>query len=107
TMATEGEIRAGEEPLVSVIIPTYQRPKLLLRALHSVQRQTYQQLEILVVDDGSQDDTASVVRRLPDRRIRYLRHERNTGLPAAARNTGIRAADGACIAFLDDDDEWH
>ena len=93
------------EPLISVIIPTYKRAALVPRAIESVRRQTHKNLEILVVDDGSPDNTASVVQSIPDSRIQYLRHERNKGLPAA-RNTGIRAAKGAYIAFIDDDDEW-
>lgn len=95
----------SEEALVSVIIPTYRRAALVPRAIESVRRQSYGNLEILVVDDGSPDDTAAVVRAVPDFRIRYLRHECNKGLPAA-RNTGIQAARGEYIAFIDDDDEW-
>jgi glycosyltransferase involved in cell wall biosynthesis len=75
------------------------------RAIECVLRQTYQNIELLVIDDGSPDDTGQVVRAIPDGRIRYIRHEKNKGLPAA-RNTGIRAAQGEYIAFLDDDDEW-
>lgn len=95
----------SDNPLVSVIIPTYNRSSLVPRAIESVRRQTYRNVEILVIDDGSVDDTQSVVRKIPDDRIRYIRHEINKGLPAA-RNTGIRAARGEYIAFLDDDDEW-
>lgn len=91
--------------LISVIIPTYKRAALVQRAIASVRQQTYRNLEILVVDDASPDDTASVVRAIPEPRIRYIRHEKNKGLPAV-RNTGIRAARGELIAFLDDDDEW-
>ena len=93
------------EPLVSVIIPTYKRAVLVQRAIDSVRRQTYRNVEILVVDDESPDDTESVVKAIPDTRIKYIRHEKNKGLPAV-RNTGIRAAKGELIAFLDDDDEW-
>lgn len=93
------------EPLITVIIPTYKRDKLVPRAIESVRRQTYQNIEILVVDDGSPDNTATVVQAIPDQRIRYIRHETNKGLPAG-RNTGIRAARGEYIAFIDDDDEW-
>ena len=95
------------EPLVTVIIPTYRRATLLARAIEHVRRQTYRNLEIIVVDDGSPDSTGDVVRTnaAQDSRIRYVRHERNKGLPAA-RNTGIRAATGEYIAFIDDDDEW-
>lgn len=95
----------SSESLVSVIIPTYKRAALVPRAIESVRRQTYQNLEILVVDDGSPDNTEDVVKRIVDSRIRYIRHEKNRGLPAV-RNTGIRAAGGKYVAFLDDDDEW-
>jgi len=95
----------NERPLVSAIIATYKRASLVSRAIESVRRQAYSNLEIIVVDDGSPDNTESVVRAIPDERIRYIRHEKNKGLPAG-RNTGIRAAKGVFIAFLDDDDEW-
>lgn len=91
--------------LVTVIIPTYKRPHLLVRAINSVLNQTYKNLEVLVVDDHSQDATPSVVRAVTDTRVRYVGHDANKGLPAV-RNTGIRAARGEYIAFLDDDDEW-
>lgn len=92
-------------PLVSVIIPTRNRIDLLLRAVRSVQRQTYPHLEIIVVDDGSTDGTSEVIEALGDPRIRCLRHHLQRG-GGAARNTGIGAATGELIAFLDDDDEW-
>ena len=93
------------KPLISVIIPTYKRATLIPRAIESVRRQTYEDIEILVVDDASPDDTESVVQAIPDPRIRYIRHEKNKG-SSATRNTGIRAAKGELIAFIDDDDEW-
>ena len=92
-------------PSVSVIIPTYNRAHLVGRAIRSVLDQTRQDFELIVVDDGSTDKTGRVVRSFTDDRIRYLRHERNRG-GAAARNTGIKAARGTYIAFLDSDDEW-
>jgi glycosyltransferase involved in cell wall biosynthesis len=94
-----------DRPLVTAIIATYKRAALVPRAIESVRNQTYTNLEIIVVDDGSPDDTESVVRAIPDERIRYIRHQKNKGLPAG-RNTGIRAAKGEYVAFLDDDDEW-
>ncbi|MCR4418630.1 MAG: glycosyltransferase [Clostridia bacterium] len=96
---------AGKPPTVSVIIPTYNRAHLVGRAIKSVLNQTYQDFEIIVVDDASRDNTEEVVRSFNDPRIRYLRHEHNLG-GSAARNTGIRAARGEFIAFLDSDDEW-
>lgn len=96
---------AGSLPLVSVVIPTHNRSSRLVRAVDSVLRQTYSRLEIIVVDDCSSDNTAEAIARLDDSRIRYVRHDHNLG-GAAARNTGIRLAQGEFIAFLDDDDEW-
>lgn len=95
----------SSEPLISVVVPTYKRPVLVRRAIDSVRQQTYENIEILVVDDGPDDQTAAAVTSVPDPRVTLIRHPANRGLPAA-RNTGIRAARGAFIAFLDDDDEW-
>ncbi len=91
--------------LITVIIPTYKRATLVPRAIESVRRQTYRNIEILVIDDASPDDTGAIVKSIPDPRIRYIRHETNRGLPAV-RNTGIRLAKGDYIAFIDDDDQW-
>ncbi|MBT8423090.1 MAG: glycosyltransferase family 2 protein [Gammaproteobacteria bacterium] len=92
-------------PLVSVVIPAYNRAHTLVRALDSVIAQTLQDFEIVVVDDASTDNTAEVIRDYSDERIRYLRHDSNQ-FAAAARNTGIAAATGRYIAFLDSDDAW-
>ena len=93
------------EPLVSVIIPTLDRPKYLAAAVNSVLRQTVQNFEVLVVDDGSSGALGPMLEAFDDGRIRYFRHDSNRG-EAAARNTGIVNARGAYVAFLDDDDEW-
>ncbi len=92
-------------PKVSTIIPTHNRPHLLPRAIASVLKQTYQDFEIIVVDDGTQERAKEVVEAFADPRIRYIQHEQERGAPAA-RNTGIRNAHGEYVAFLDDDDEW-
>lgn len=92
-------------PTVSVILPTYNRAHLVVRAILSVLKQSYSDFELLVVDDGSTDQTQEVIARLHDSRIRYIRHEQNQGA-AAARNTGIKASLGQYIAFQDSDDEW-
>ncbi|GBE39173.1 MAG TPA: glycosyltransferase [Nitrospirae bacterium] len=92
-------------PKVSVIIPTYNRAVQAAKAIRSVLDQTYRDLEVIVVDDCSSDDTEEAVKRLNDNRIVYIRHDINKG-GAAARNTGIRLAKGEFIAFQDSDDEW-
>lgn len=92
-------------PTVSVIISTYNRAHLLGRAIQSVLDQTYQDLEIIVVDDASTDNTEEIVSGFKDERIQYVRHEENKG-GAAARNTGIKIANGDYVGLLDDDDEW-
>ena len=96
----------SSNPSVSVIIPTYKRAHLVTRAIDSVLNQTFSDVEVIVVDDGSPDNTEEVVRGVVDGRVRYIRHEVNRGLAAAGRNTGIAMARGYYIAFLDDDDEW-
>jgi glycosyltransferase involved in cell wall biosynthesis len=90
-------------PLVSVIIPTYNRAELVQEALASVEAQTFRDFEILVVDDGSTDDTAEALASLKG--IRVLRHDCRRGV-AAARNLGIAEARGEWLAFLDSDDLW-
>ena len=90
---------------VSVIIPTHNRARFLREAISSVLNQTFQDFEILVVDDASDDNTREVVAGFEDIRIKYFRHDTNRG-GSAARNTGIRNSMCSYIAFLDDDDEW-
>jgi glycosyltransferase involved in cell wall biosynthesis len=93
-------------PKVSVIIPTRNRARMLRRAILSVLAQTWEgTFELIVVSDGSSDDSEEVVASFKDQRIRFIRHKTSRG-PSAARNTGLRAARGQYIAFLDDDDEW-
>jgi glycosyltransferase involved in cell wall biosynthesis len=77
----------------------------LKRAIQSVLDQTYPELECIVVDDASIDDTDQIINTFEDDRLKYFRHEKNKGT-SAARNTGIRHSKGGLIAFLDDDDEW-
>jgi glycosyltransferase involved in cell wall biosynthesis len=95
---------ADSEPLVSVILPTYNRAALVTRAVESVLAQTYPNLELIIIVDGSTDDTLQ--RLEPYRRHARIVHQANAGL-GAARNTGISLARGRFIAFLDDDDIWH
>jgi glycosyltransferase involved in cell wall biosynthesis len=92
-------------PLVSVVIPTHNRSGQLKRAIDSVLAQTHRNLEIIIVDDASTDNTQDVVAAFRDPRIRYVRRDENRGA-SVTRNIGIQVSTGAYIAFLDDDDEW-
>jgi len=89
-------------PKVSVIIPCYNYGRYLRQAIQSALDQTFTDFEVIVVDDGSTDDTSKVARSFEDSRVRYVWQE-NKGLPGA-RNTGIRASSGEYVAFLDADD---
>ena len=93
-------------PIFSVVIPAYNQDEFLGDAIESVLSQTYQDIELIVVNDASPDHTEAVVRQFNDARIKYLVHSHNKGLPAT-RNTGIRASTGDWIALLDADDYFH
>ena len=90
---------------ISVIIPTYNRAKELKRSVESVLAQTYDNFELIIVDDGSKDNTQEVIASIPDERIRYIKLEQNRGA-AGARNEGVRASKCDLIAFQDSDDIW-
>jgi len=96
-----------EDNLVSIVLPTYNRDCLIDRAIRSILNQTYKNFELIVIDDGSTDNTEKVVKefREKDKRIKYIQYKKNKGA-AVARNTGIKAAKGEYIAFQDSDDEW-
>lgn len=94
--------RIHEPPLVSVIVPTHNRPEMLREAIRSILDQTFRDFEVIVVNDAG-EDVSSVVKEFSLSNIIYRSHHTNKGL-AAARNTGIRAARGKYIAYLDDDD---
>ena len=92
-------------PRVSVIVTTHNRATLLPRAIRSILEQTYNDYEIVIVDDASSDSTQDVIASFSDSRVRFQRREQSGGA-SAARNTGVRVARGQYLAFLDDDDEW-
>ena len=92
--------------LVSVIMPSWNCGRLIAESISSIQAQTYQNWEIIVVDDCSIDNTESVVKSFNDPRIRYFKNEQNSGA-AVSRNWALREAKGRWIAFLDSDDLWH
>jgi len=96
-----------KQPLVSVVMPTYNRGKTLPRAIGSVLKQTYNNWELIIVDDKNTDNTKEVIDRYgkKDKRIKYVLNERNKGI-SGARNSGLDVAKGDYVAFLDDDDEW-
>lgn len=102
---SEDAMSAQSEEKVSVIIPTYNREATVGNSIQSVLNQTWQNFEIIVVDDGSTDNTCHVVEAFADDRIRYVCLEQNEGA-SRARNEGIRLAESEFIAFLDSDDEW-
>ena len=92
-------------PFFSVVIPTYNRAGLLRAALGSVLQQTYTDFEVIVVDNGSADNTRAYVLTEEDSRIRYI-YQEGSGSPASPRNHGIREARGEWVTFLDSDDTW-
>lgn len=92
--------------LVSVIVPTYKRQDYLVLTLQSILAQTHRDVELLVVADGHDELTETVVRDLSDSRAKYL-FTPHAGFPAVPRNEGLRNSQGSLLAFCDDDDIWH
>jgi glycosyltransferase involved in cell wall biosynthesis len=92
-------------PAVSIIVPTHNRSVLLMETVRSILDQTYRDFELIVISDGSTDDTESLIKSIPDSRIVFLARA-NSGRPAPPRNLGIKRACGRYIAFCDDDDLW-
>lgn len=94
-----------EQPLVSVIMPTYNHARFIGEAIDSVLNQTYSNLELIIIDNYSEDNTEEIVMSYHDESTKYLKF-RNHGVIAASRNYGIMHAQGDYIAFLDSDDLW-
>ncbi|CAH0529066.1 glycosyltransferase family 2 protein [Vibrio hippocampi] len=94
------------KPLVSIVMPVYNRDKYVATAIESILAQTFHDYELIVVDDGSTDGSAEIIRGyLDDERIRYV-YQENSGSPSLARNSGIALTQGEWVAFLDSDDVW-
>lgn len=93
-------------PLVSVVVPTYNDSKFIKEAISSIVQQTYDNLEIIIVDDFSSDNTIHIIESFKDKRIKIIRNESNKGA-AYSRNIGIKNCTGEYIAFLDGDDIWN
>ncbi|WP_203141753.1 glycosyltransferase family 2 protein [Marinobacter mangrovi] len=94
-----------ESPQISVIVPCYNSADTILRSLQSALSQRGVTVEVVVVDDGSSDGTAEILKEINDDRLRYV-FQQNSG-PSVARNKGVSASSGDYVAFLDADDEWH
>jgi GT2 family glycosyltransferase/Tfp pilus assembly protein PilF/glycosyltransferase involved in cell wall biosynthesis len=97
---------SSSSPLVSIIVPTYNRPDLLVQALESIIGQTFQNFEIIVINDGGIDPRPLTINLTTENNIQYLSHNENKGV-SAARNSGLRIAKGKYIAYLDDDDLFY
>ncbi len=95
----------SSQPLITVVIPTWNRAETLLRSISSALAQTYQPHEILVCDDGSSDHSEAIVRSIADPRVKWIAGQR-AGCPAIPRNRGIALSSGDWVAFLDSDDAW-
>ncbi len=93
------------KPLVTIVIPVYNRISLLYNAVESIVKQTYTNWELIITDDGSTDGTAEWVRSIPDSRVRLLQLS-HSGHIGSVRNMGVRAGSGEWVAFLDSDDVW-
>jgi glycosyltransferase involved in cell wall biosynthesis len=96
---------SSNNPKVSVVIPAYNREETIDQAIESVFHQTYNNMEVIVVDDGSTDSTVEVVKEYSDPKLSIVEHNENRG-GSAARNTGVKEATGKYISFLDSDDRW-
>lgn len=95
----------NRNPAVSVIIPTYNRAHIISRSIRSILNQTYNDFELIIVDDGSTDNTEEVVKNFNDKRIKYIVHKENMGA-SSALNTGINFSSGSFVTFNGSDDEW-
>jgi glycosyltransferase involved in cell wall biosynthesis len=95
----------NDNPLISVVIPTYNRANYLKRCIDSVLNQTFTKFELIIIDDYSTDNTDKIISSYKDNRIKYLKNNSN-GVVASSRNLGIKESKGNWIAFLDSDDWW-
>lgn len=94
-----------DDPLVSVVVPTYNRPDFLVKTMRSILDQTHRNIELIVVSNGKNDENKEAVKHIGDARVRYVDQD-NSGGPSSPRNHGMRLATGKYIAVCDDDDLW-
>jgi glycosyltransferase involved in cell wall biosynthesis len=92
--------------MISVVIPTYNRGSLIRRSIYSILNQTYEDIEVVVVDDNSNDNTEDIINKMTDRRVKYFKLNENKGA-CFARNKGVELSKGEYIAFQDSDDKWN
>src|SRR5947199_9794946 len=95
----------SSHPLVSIIVPTYNRADYIIETIESVREQTYSHWELIIMDDGSEDKTEELIQGLNDNRIFFYKQER-TGKVGRLKNEGMKKARGEMIAFIDSDDLW-
>lgn len=100
------KIDAEVHPKVSIIMPTYNRANYIVETINSIQQQTYQNWELIIVDDGSDDDTEEIIAQLKDERIQFYKAGR-IAINGKIKNFGVKKASGEFIAFIDSDDLWH
>ena len=93
-------------PMISIVMPTYNRARLIGDTLASIRGQSFENWELIIVDDGSTDDTAAVINAIGDPRVRYTRRP-HSGIGAEVKNAGLALATGEYLAFMDSDDLWH
>jgi len=98
-------LNESNQVIVSAVIPTRNRPQIVVRGVKSALTQTLQSIEVIVIIDGPDQETVNVLSQIADPRLKVIELPKNMG-PSGARNTGVREAKGTWIAFLDDDDEW-
>src|SRR4026209_101684 len=95
----------NNEPKVSIILPTYNRAGLIMETIRSILEQTYANWELIIIDDGSDDDTEKLVTQIKDERIQFHKAGR-IGIVGKIKNIGIEKSNGELIAFIDSDDLW-
>ena len=99
------EILNQGSPKVSIVLPTYNGAKYIRQCINSCLNQTYNNIELIIVDDGSKDETPDIIKSYKDERIKYIMHARNLGLPYAL-NTGFRNAVGEYLTWTSDDNYY-
>src|SRR5688572_26009031 len=99
-------MNSAEQPVVTVVVPLYNKQQYVTRALASIEKQTYQDFEVIIIDDGSTDCGADMARAFCTHDARFRVVSQSNAGPGAARNRGIELARGRFVAFLDADDEW-